>query len=274
MPRFAAGLEYDGRGYSGWQCQPGLSTVQEALERALGRVADSPVNCTCAGRTDAGVHALAQVVHFESEAARSERGWRLGANTYLPADVSVVWVREVPGHFHARYSAQSRSYRYLILNRDSRPGLSAGRVTWERRALDVQRMHAAAQVLVGEHDFSAFRAVECQAKSPVRRVERLEVARHGEWVTLDITANAFLHHMVRNVAGLLMAVGQGDSPPERVTAVLASRDRKTNAATAPADGLYLAAVRYPPEFALPGATPVDHAGMPPQSAMIGRNFGC
>jgi tRNA pseudouridine38-40 synthase len=261
MARFAAGLEYDGRAYSGWQIQPGLATVQDVVQRALARVADSPVDCTCAGRTDAGVHALAQVVHFDSDAARSERGWRLGANTYLPPDVSVAWVRGVPDHFHARYGAQSRSYRYLILNRDSRSALAFGRATWERRPLDVARMQAAAQVLVGEHDFSAFRAIECQAKSPVRRVDSLSVTRCDEWVTLAITANAFLHHMVRNVAGLLMSVGQGDSPPERVAAVLASRDRRTNAATAPPDGLYLAAVRYPPEFALPGAANSD-AGTP------------
>jgi len=268
MARIAAGLEYDGRAYSGWQFQPGLNTVQQVVERALSRVADSPVECTCAGRTDAGVHAFAQVVHFDSQAARSERGWRLGANTYLPPDVSVVWVREVPEHFHARYSAMARTYRYHILNRDSRPGLAAGRATWERRPLDVRRMHDAAQVLVGEHDFSAFRAVECQAKSPVRRVEGLSVTRSGEWVTLEITANAFLHHMVRNVAGLLLAVGQGESPPERVAAVLAARDRKLNAATAPPDGLYFAAVRYPPEFGVPGAA---DAGNPLQSAMIGRH---
>ena len=273
MARIAAGLEYDGRAYSGWQTQPGLITVQETLERALARVSDSPIACICAGRTDAGVHAAAQVVHFDSAAQRSERGWRLGANTYLPPDVSVTWVREVPEHFHARYSALARSYRYVILNRDSRPGLASGRATWERRALDVPRMHAAAQALVGEHDFSAFRAVECQAKSPVRRVDSLSVARHDEWVTLEITANAFLHHMVRNVAGLLISVGHGESQPERVATVLAARDRKINAATAPPDGLYLAAVRYPSEFGLAGSGPGEDAGVARQSAIIARTFG-
>lgn len=260
MPRFAAGLEYDGRPYSGWQHQPGLRTVQDELQRALARVADAPIECVCAGRTDAGVHASAQVVHFDSDATRTERGWRLGANTYLPPDISVIWVREVPAHFHARYAASARSYRYVILNRDSRPGLDTGRATWERRPLDVARMHEAAQVLVGEHDFSAFRAIECQAKSPVRNIERLGVTRNGHWVVIEVTANAFLHHMVRNVAGLLMSVGSGNSPTERVAAVLAGRDRKANAATAPPDGLYLAAVRYPAEFGLPGS----------QSAIIGR----
>jgi tRNA pseudouridine38-40 synthase len=262
MARFAAGLEYDGRAYSGWQFQPGLHTVQDQVQRALARVADAPIEVVCAGRTDAGVHAAAQVLHFDSDAPRSERAWRLGANTYLPSDVSVLWVREVPEHFHARFSATARSYRYLILNRDSRPALAAGRATWERRPLDAARMHAAAQVLVGEHDFSAFRAIECQSKSPLRNVERIAVSREGEWVRLDVTANAFLHHMVRNLAGLMMAVGEGESPPERVVQVLASRDRKTNAATAPPDGLYLVGVRYPDEF-----------GLLSQSVIIPHSFG-
>lgn len=271
MPRFAAGLEYDGRAYSGWQHQPGLPTIQDALQRALSRVADAPVECVCAGRTDAGVHAMGQVVHFDSDAVRSERSWRLGANSNLPDDIAITWLREVPAHFHARFGALARSYRYVILNRESRPGLARGRATWERRPLDAERMHSAAQTLVGEHDFSAFRAVECQAKSPVRRVETLSVSRAGEWVTLDVTANAFLHHMVRNITGLLLAVGTGDSPAGRVGQVLASRDRTANAATAPADGLYLAAVRYPVELGLPAAQPA--AVVFPQSAIIGRSLG-
>jgi len=266
VARLAAGLEYDGRAYSGWQFQPGLQTLQDVVQRALSRVADATVDCVCAGRTDAGVHALAQVIHFDSTAVRTERAWRLGTNTYLPPDVSVAWVREVPDQFHARFSATARSYRYVVFNRDSRSALAAGRATWERRPLDVERMHAAAQVLVGEHDFSAFRAIECQSKSPVRLLERVDVTRSAEWVTLAVTANAFLHHMVRNIAGLLISVGSGDSPPERVATVLASRDRKTNAATAPPDGLYLTAVRYPAEFGLPAA------GSAPQSVMIGRTF--
>jgi len=274
MARFAIGLEYDGRAYSGWQFQPGLQTVQDVVQRALSRVADAPVACVCAGRTDAGVHAVEQVVHFDSTAVRSERGWRLGTNSYLPSDVSVAWVREVPEQFHARFSATARSYRYVIFNRDSRSALATGRATWERRPLDAARMHAAAQALVGEHDFSAFRAVECQAKSPLRCVERLDVTRSAEWLTVAITANAFLHHMVRNVAGLLMSVGHGASPAERVATVLASRDRKTNAATAPPDGLYLSAVRYPAEFGLPGAVAQlpTHTGNLPQSVIIGRTF--
>ncbi len=266
MRRFAAGLEYDGRAYSGWQFQPGLHTIQDVLQRALSRVADAPVECVCAGRTDAGVHAFAQVVHFETDAVRSERGWRLGTNTYLPPDVSVEWLREVPASFHARYSALARSYRYVILNRDSRSALCPGRATWERRPLDAALMDGAAQALLGEHDFSAFRAIECQAKSPLRRIEALRVCRRDPWVTIEVTANAFLHHMVRNIAGLLVSVGCGESPPERVATVLAGRDRKANAATAPPDGLYLAAVRYPAGFGLPEASAS-------QSAIIGRSLG-
>ncbi len=262
MARFAVGLEYDGRAYSGWQYQPGLHTIQDQVQRALSRVADAPIEVVCAGRTDAGVHASGQVIHFDSEAARSERAWRLGGNTYLPNDLALVWVREVPGHFHARFSATARSYRYDILNRDSRPGLVSGRATWERRPLDAALMNECAQVLLGEHDFSAFRAIECQAKSPVRRIEHIAVSRIDDWVRVDITANAFLHHMVRNITGLLMAVGQGESPASRVATVLASRDRRTSAATAPPDGLYLAQVRYPAEF-----------GLPAQSAMIRASLG-
>jgi len=265
MPRIAAGLEYDGRAYSGWQYQPGLQTVQETVQRAFGRVADAAVECTCAGRTDAGVHALAQVVHFDSDAARSERAWRLGANTYLPEDVSVAWVREVAPHFHARYAALSRSYRYLILNRDSRAALAAGRATWERRPLDAALMHSAAQALVGEHDFSAFRAVECQAKSPVRRVERLSVTRRDQWVELEITANAFLHHMVRNIAGVLIAIGSGERPTDWTATVLEARDRTQGGVTAPPGGLYLAGIRYTPSLGLPSEStwePALHTGRP------------
>jgi tRNA pseudouridine38-40 synthase len=261
MARFAAGLEYDGRAYSGWQFQPGLHTVQDQVQRALSRVADAPIDVVCAGRTDAGVHASGQVIHFDAAVDRSERAWRLGGNTYLPSDVSLVWVREVPEHFHARFAATARGYRYFILNRDSRPGLVSGRATWERRPLDAALMNEVAQVLVGEHDFSAFRAIECQAKSPVRRIEHIAVTREQEWVRVEVTANAFLHHMVRNITGLLMSVGQGESPPGRVATVLASRDRRTSAATAPPDGLYLAQVRYPAEFGLPAQSAIIRASL-------------
>ena len=252
MGRIAVGLEYDGAAFVGWQAQSALRTIQDVTERALSRIADEPVALVCAGRTDAGVHALGQVAHFDTGATRSARGWVLGANTELPADVNVSWAIPVPDHFHARYSASARTYRYLVLNRLARSALSARRAAWIHRPLDHERMAAAAPALVGEHDFSAFRSSQCQAKSPVRRMERLAVERRGDWVMIEATANAFLHHMMRNIAGLLIAVGRGDAPPQWAQQVLEGRDRTRGAATAPAAGLYLVAVRYPAAFALPG----------------------
>ena len=251
MARIAVGLEYDGTAFAGWQSQPGLRTVQALAEQALSRIAAVPLALTCAGRTDAGVHALGQVAHFDTQATRSARSWMLGANSELPADVSVRWAQEVPEHFHARYSAQSRTYRYLILNRGGRSALWRDRAAWVHRPLDVTAMAQAAQLLEGEHDFSAFRAAECQAKSPVRRLERLQVVRAAELVRIEATANAFLHHMVRNIAGLLLAIGRGEAPPGWAGEVLAGRDRTRAAATAPAHGLYLLRVRYPEAFAFP-----------------------
>ena len=249
--RIAVGIEYEGSAYAGWQAQSSVPTLQCVFEQALARVAAEPVSLTCAGRTDAGVHATGQVAHFDTHAARSQRGWVLGANSELPRDVSVAWAMPVPGHFHARYCAEARTYRYLIANRLARPALLCGRAAWIHRPLDHVRMHEAAQSLLGLHDFSAFRAAECQAKSPVRRMERLEVDRHGEFVVIEATANAFLHHMMRNIAGLLVAIGRGDAPVEFAREVLSGRDRTRNAATAPAAGLYLLSVRYPAAFAVP-----------------------
>jgi len=252
MPRIALGLEYDGRGYAGWQAQAGLATVQGVAEAALSSVADEPVSLTCAGRTDAGVHAVGQVAHFDTRAPRTMRGWALGANTNLPPDVSVQWAREVPERFHARYSAASRTYHYLVLNRGTRSALVRGRATMIHHPLDERRMAQAAAQLVGEHDFSAFRAAECQSRTPVRRLEELAVERRGEWIIVRATANAFLHHMVRNIVGLLIAVGRGRAQPAWAREVLASRDRTLSAATAPPDGLYLWRVRYAEGFGLPG----------------------
>jgi tRNA pseudouridine38-40 synthase len=249
--RIAVGIEYDGSAYAGWQAQSSLPTLQGVLEQALGRIAAEPVGLTCAGRTDAGVHACGQVAHFDTHAVRSLRGWVLGTNSELPRDVSVAWAMPVPGHFHARYCAEARTYRYLIANRLARPALLCGRAAWIHRPLDEARMREAAQSLLGEHDFSAFRAAECQAKSPIRRMERLEVERHGEFVIIEATANAFLHHMARNIAGLLIAIGRGDAPVEFAHQVLSGRDRTRNAATAAAAGLYLLAVRYPAAFGVP-----------------------
>lgn len=251
MARIAVGLEYDGTAFAGWQSQPGLRTVQALAERALSRIAAEPVCLTCAGRTDAGVHALGQVAHFDSSAQRSARSWVLGANSELPPDVSLRWALAVPQHFHARYSAAARTYRYLVLNRSVRPALQRARAAWVHRPLDVAAMAAAARELEGEHDFSAFRAAECQAKSPVRRLESLRVERQGERVWIEATANAFLHHMVRNLVGVLLRVGRGEADPAWPAQVLAGRDRTRAAATAPAHGLYLWHVRYPPDFALP-----------------------
>ena len=251
MARIAVGVEYDGAAFAGWQSQAALRTVQQVTEQAFSRIADEPVALVCAGRTDAGVHARGQVAHFDTRAARSSRSWVLGANSELPPDVSVAWTVPVPDHFHARYSALSRTYRYVVLNRLARSALEARRAAWIHRPLDAERMREAALPLMGEHDFSAFRSSECQAKSPVRRLTRLIVERRGDWVSIEATANAFLHHMMRNIAGLLIAVGRHDAPAAWAREVLEGRDRTRNAATAPAAGLYLVSVAYPVAFGLP-----------------------
>lgn len=249
--RIALGLEYDGSAFSGWQSQAHARGVQASVEAALSQVANHAIVVTAAGRTDAGVHAAMQVVHFDSESTRTERGWVLGANTHLPPQVSALWARSVPEAFHARYSAFARRYRYLILNRMPRPALAAHRVSWVRDPLDAERMHEAAQLLIGEHDFSSFRAAECQARTPMRRMHEITVARQGEMLVLTVLANAFLHHMVRNIAGVLIAIGTGERPIEWAREVLEARDRTKGGITAPAAGLYLAGVRYSPSLGLP-----------------------
>lgn len=259
MARIAVGVEYDGHGYSGWQQQEAAPSVQQALQVALGSVCNHPVELTGAGRTDAGVHGRGQVAHFESTAGRTERALVLGANTLLREDVAIRWARHVPDHFHARYSALARTYRYCILNRSSRTALAAGRTAFVYRPLDATAMQEAATYLIGNHDFSAFRAAECQARSPVRDLTQLTVRRVGEFVLLEVTANAFLHHMVRNIAGLLIHVGQGEAGPGYAAEVLAGRNRRLAPATAPAGGLYLWRVRYPAVFGLPDDSDI----MPP-----------
>ncbi|HEY5683036.1 MAG TPA: tRNA pseudouridine(38-40) synthase TruA [Sulfuricaulis sp.] len=249
--RIAAILEYDGSNFSGWQRQDKARSIQAVVEAALSRVADEPLQVTVAGRTDAGVHAAAQVIHFDTGAVRSAYSWVRGANSHLPSDVVTLWTGPVGDSFHARYSATGRHYHYVILNRPARPTWLARRVTHDYRPLDVDRMRQGARFLMGEHDFTSFRATECQAKSPVRELRTLEIERRGEFVHIRAHANAFLQHMVRNIAGVLMAIGAGDREPAWAGEVLAARDRKAGGVTAAADGLYLVSVEYPPTAGIP-----------------------
>lgn len=261
--RIAIGIEYDGGPFKGWQRQRhAVDTVQAAIEQALTRVAAHPVSVVCAGRTDTGVHALGQVAHFDTGAVRAPRNWVLGANVNLPPSVALGWAKQVDDDFHARFSAESRSYRYLILNRPTRSSLLAARATWVHRPLDAQRMHEAGQALVGTHDFSSYRAMGCQAKSPVRTLHRLSVHRFGELIELHVHANAFLHHMIRNIAGVLIAIGRGERHPQWAAEVLALRDRTLGGVTAPPDGLYFERVWYPERFAIP---------VPPKLPYLGRD---
>ena len=250
--RIALGIEYDGSRFLGWQTQPGGGTVQDSLESALTAIACAPVSVTCAGRTDRGVHARGQVVHFDTEVARPDSAWVRGVNALLPESVAVLWSARVAPDFHARYSALSRSYRYLLINRPVRPALEARTAGWVHASLDVDAMRAAALDLIGEHDFSAFRSSECQAKSPVRTLYSLEIQRlNCDRIIFTLRANAFLHHMVRNILGALIHVGKGKRPPAWAAQVLASRDRSRGAPTFAADGLCLERVEYAPRWALP-----------------------
>ena len=249
--KIALGLEYCGSAYSGWQRQKHSSSIQQCVESALSTVADQEITVQCAGRTDTGVHAFHQVIHFETGNDREMHSWVLGGNTHLPEDISILWARQVNDEFHARFSATGRSYLYVILNRISRPGLLNKKVTWEHRLLDADRMQTASESLVGEHDFTSYRAVECQANSPVRTVRYISVTRKGEYVLIKIEANAFLHHMVRNIAGVLIQTGKGKAPVEWAGQVLEARDRTAGGVTAPADGLYLYNVVYPDRFGIP-----------------------
>ena len=248
--KIALGVEYDGSAFHGWQFQGDVRSVQESLELALSRVADHPVTVHCAGRTDTGVHATGQVVHFETDAVRSDRSWILGTNSNLPDDVSVSWARRMPDDFHARFSAVGRHYQYRIINRGYRSALWRNRAVWIHHPLDAAAMHRASQRLVGTHDFSSYRALGCQAKHPVRTIHSLTVRREAEMVIMDVHANAFLHHMVRNIAGVLIAIGKGEQAESWAEEVLALRDRTLGGVTAPPQGLCLTRVDYPPEFGL------------------------
>ena len=251
--RIALGIEYEGTNYLGWQRQAEGRTVQGCVEQALSRVADHPVTVVCAGRTDTGVHATGQVVHFDTAARRGAQNWVRGANASLPEDIRVQWATEMPELFHARFSAIRRHYRYIILNRQTASALLARRACREHVPLDVADMTRAARHLAGEHDFSSFRAAACQAKSPVRTIYALDIHRSGDLVYLDVQANAFLHHMVRCIAGVLIAVGRGERPPAWVGEILAAHDRTVSGFNATPAGLYLVAVHYASEFSLPGA---------------------
>lgn len=249
--RIALGIEYDGTTFCGWQSQASGRSVQDALEQALSVVADRPVATVCAGRTDAGVHALMQVVHFDIDIERPDSAWVRGSNANLPPSVAVTWARPVAADFHARFSAQGRRYRYLLLNHPVRPALEHGKVGWYHRPLDVEAMRQAATALIGEHDFSAFRSSECQANSPVRTLRKLEIARQDDVIVFDLDANAFLHHMVRNIVGSLVYVGSGRWSPEDLGQVLAGRDRAKAAPTFDAAGLYFVGADYDPRWSLP-----------------------
>jgi tRNA pseudouridine38-40 synthase len=251
--RVAAIVEYDGTEYAGWQSQAHSVSIQDAVQAAIAFVAGHPIVAICAGRTDSGVHATGQVIHFDTNAIRTPRAWVLGTNTKLPPNIALQWAGEVALGFHARHKAIRRIYRYCILNRSARSALQRTRAAWIHRPLDAAAMHAAAQALIGEHDYSAFRSVECQSETTVRRVERIEVRREGDYLWLEIAANAYLHHMVRNIVGTLLAVQHEADPAAAMARVLASGNRRFAGATAPAAGLYLWRVEYPPEYGIPAS---------------------
>jgi len=249
--RIALGIEYDGTDFLGWQRLSHGKSVQSAVESALSSVADHEVDVTCAGRTDSGVHARCQVVHFDTAASRTERGWALGTNSQLPPSVAVIWARPVAADFHARFSARARRYRYTILNRPIRPALDARRVAWERVPLDIDAMRLAAQALIGEHDFTAFRTVACQARSARRDMQEIAISRAGDEISIEVQANAFLHHMVRNIVGSLLPIGRGERREAWLAELLAGRDRAKAGPTAPAAGLTFLGPRYPAQWNLP-----------------------
>jgi tRNA pseudouridine38-40 synthase len=255
MPRLAIGLEYDGTRFCGWQRQGHGPSIQAAVADAFTRIADEAVSVAAAGRTDAGVHAAGQVAHCDTQARREHRAWVLGANSNLPPDISVSWVQETSGTFNARYSAVARTYHYLILNRSARSALHRDRAWWIHGELDVAAMQAAAPLILGEHDFTSFRAAQCQARSPMRELQHLELRRAGPFIVIECRANAFLHHMVRNIVGSLLRIGRGEAPPSWLRDVLDSRDRRAAGMTAAAGGLYLTRVHYPAVFGIPEPDP-------------------
>jgi len=253
--RLALGISYNGHAYQGWQSQPSGQTVQDRLEHALSEFAAQAISTVCAGRTDAGVHGLMQVAHFDTELRRDEFSWVRGTNRFLPDDIAVHWARPVPDAFHSRASAIGRRYAYVLLESPVRPSLESGRVGWVFRPLDGDAMRDGAALLLGEHDFTSFRASACQAKSPVKTLRRVDISRRGAYWRFDFEADAFLHHMIRNMLGCLVAIGQGTHPPEWMSQVLAARDRDAAAPTFAPDGLYFLGPQYRPEWELPSRTP-------------------
>jgi tRNA pseudouridine38-40 synthase len=249
--RIALGVSYNGQAYDGWQSQPSGRTVQDRLQEALGRFTTQSVNTVCAGRTDAGVHGLMQVVHFDTELQREDFSWVRGTNTFLPADIAVQWARHVPDSFHSRAAATARRYSYVLLESPVRPSVDAGRVGWVFRPLDADAMRAAAAHLAGEHDFTSFRASGCQAKSPVKTLKPIGISRRGAYWRFDFQANAFLHHMIRNLMGCLVTVGQGQQPPDWMREVLQARSRDAASPTFSPDGLYFLGPIYDPAWGLP-----------------------
>ena len=257
--RVALGISYNGQPYQGWQSQLSGQTVQDRLEAALARFTTQKTSTLCAGRTDAGVHGLMQVVHFDTAVERSPSAWVRGTNSFLPRDIAIQWACPVPDAFHCRASALSRRYAYILLESQVRPSLEAGRVGWAFRPLALAPMQQAAELLLGEHDFSSFRASACQALSPIKHLQRLAITRRGAYWRFEFEANAFLHHMIRNLMGCLIAVGQGQHPPAWITQVLQARDRKVAAPTFSPDGLYFLGPRYAPHWGLPESTPAFDA---------------
>ncbi len=251
MRRIALGIEYDGSDFNGWQAQRGLPTIQASLEEALAKIANEPIYLFCAGRTDAHVHAMGQVIHFDTRAKRHIDAWIWGVNSHLPSSIVVRWAKQVDYQFHARFTARARRYRYVIFNHPVRSAILTTRATWHYYSLSIDRMREAGQYLLGEQDFSSFRSSQCNSKSPMRNVTDFTIERHGDFVIFEIEANAFLHHMVRNIAGTLLKIGGGIKPPEWMKDVLAAKSRRAAAETAPPQGLYLMKVTYPSPYIFP-----------------------
>ncbi|MFK8011759.1 MAG: tRNA pseudouridine(38-40) synthase TruA [Marinicellaceae bacterium] len=256
--RFACGIEYDGHGFLGFQIQVQEPTIQSCLEKALSKVANHDVRLTCSGRTDTGVSATAQVIHFDSDSKRTPYQWIMGVNSNLPRGISLLWIQEVGDDFHARFSAIQRSYRYIIYNRWIRPSIGRHALTWEMLPLDENKMHEASQYLLGEHDFNAFRSSACQSKTSVKTINSISVTREGNQVILDVAASGFLHHMIRNIVGTLIPIGRGEKPIKSVETILKSKDRTKAGVTAPPNGLSFNIVKYPEKYNLPEQPIEDH----------------